>query len=114
MMINLYAETTKALKEHNLTWDDVLWIGMNEYFDEKLDRVEIPKADFIELAKNKNYNNGWGTAEINSSLVIVGDNWWLERGEYDGSEWWDYKKMPVKPTTQIKEINIDNWWIRKE
>jgi hypothetical protein len=21
----------------------------------------------------------------------------LERGEYDGSEWWEYKELPVKP-----------------
>lgn len=109
MMINLYTETTEALEEQKLTWDDVLWIGMRyEYFNEESDRVEIPKEVFIEQSKNTNYNNGYGRAEINLSLIIVGDNWWLERGEYDGSEWWDYKKMPVKPSTQVKEINLDN------
>lgn len=108
-MINLYTETTESLEEQKLTWDDVLWIGMRyEYFNEESDRVEIPKEIFIEQAKNTNYNNGYGRAEINLSLIIVGDNWWLERNEYDGSEWWVYKKMPIKPVTQVKEINLDN------
>ena len=113
MMINLYTETTEALKEKKLTWDNVLWIGMKrKYFDEESDRVEIPKEVFIEQAKNTNYDNGYGRAEINLSLIIVGDNWWLEREQYDGSEWWAYKKMPIKPTTQAEEINIysDFYW----
>ena len=29
--------------------------------------------------------------------MVVGNNWWLERHEYDGSEWWEYKQFPVKP-----------------
>ena len=29
--------------------------------------------------------------------VAVGDNWWLERAEYDGSEWWEFKTIPKEP-----------------
>ncbi len=39
------------------------------------------------------YNNGYGSQEL-SGLVWFNDNSWLERGEYDGSEWWAYKEYP--------------------
>lgn len=28
---------------------------------------------------------------------MAGDDWWLERAEYDGSEWWKFKTLPVEP-----------------
>ena len=31
---------------------------------------------------------------------IVGDNWWLERDEYDGAEGWEFKVMPIKPNSK--------------
>ena len=30
--------------------------------------------------------------EVAEDLVVVGDNWWIERHEYDGNEWWEYKE----------------------
>lgn len=27
-------------------------------------------------------------------------DWWLERAEYDGAEWWDYMTYPTKPLEQ--------------
>jgi hypothetical protein len=44
-----------------------------------------------------NYDDGFGGNEIPLSLVVVGDDWWLERGEYDGSEWWEFKRLPPAP-----------------
>jgi hypothetical protein len=29
-------------------------------------------------------------------IIVVGKDWWLERHEYDGSEWWEFKTMPDK------------------
>ena len=52
---------------------------------------------FKESAKNIYYDSGYGSNEIPMNLVIVGDNWWLERAEYDGSEWWEFKTLPIKP-----------------
>lgn len=42
-----------------------------------------------------NYDDGYGGQEIDSSLVIVGDDWWLERAEYDGAGWFEFKKQPI-------------------
>ena len=41
-----------------------------------------------------NSDSGYGSAEIREDLVIVGKDWWLERDEYDGSEWWAFHTMP--------------------
>ena len=50
--------------------------------------------NFEELAKKINYDNGYGGHEIDLSLVVVGDDWWLERAEYDGLEWFAFKQQP--------------------
>jgi len=43
------------------------------------------------------YDSGYGATKVAKDLVIVGEDWWLERCEYNGSEWWEFKTLPVKP-----------------
>lgn len=92
-MINLFAETTAVLKQHGKTWDDVVWVGTSDFF--------IPTAEFIKMIADIEYDNSYGNAEVNERLLIVGDTWWLERAEYDGSEWWEFKQQPVRPNCWI-------------
>lgn len=49
---------------------------------------------FVELASGYDYDGGYGHAYVNQHLMIVGDDWWLERLEYDGSEGWEFKTIP--------------------
>ena len=60
----------------------------------------IMQKCFIESIANIGYDNSYGAPEIAVDLVIVGDNWWLTRGEYDGSEWWDFHTIPILPAGQ--------------
>ena len=82
-------ETLKVLKSENKNPSDVLWCGSENFgwftFDE-----------FIKIAP-KRYDSGFGGQEIAKDLLIVGDTWWMERHEYDGSEWWEFKTIPTKP-----------------
>lgn len=96
-MKNLWEETIETLKNYSLTWDDVDAVILEN------DDVVIPKVNFEEVARKTNYDNGFGCAEIRSDLVIVGWNWWLERAEYDGSEWWELKIKPFIPS-EVKEV----------
>lgn len=89
-MINLLKETIEKLGEYGKTLSDVEWIGTHE--------TVIPLAFFVELA-NANYSNGYGLPQVREDLMVVGEGWWLERAEYDGSEWWEYKTMPTRPKT---------------
>lgn len=95
-MKNLWEETINKLESYSLTWDDV---------DEVILEGDcvIRKENFEEVARRTNYDNGFGLAEIPSNLKILGWNWWLERAEYDGSEWWELKTMPIIPN-EIGEI----------
>ena len=47
------------------------------------------------------YDNGYGILEL-SGLVWFDDNSWLERREYGGSEWWEYKQYPEIPEECLK------------
>lgn len=88
-MTNLYYETLDELAHNGLTSYDVLWVG-------SLDgKYAISFEKFAEIA-NIEYDAGYGAQEIAVDLVVVGQSWWLERQEYDGSEWWEFKEIPFK------------------
>lgn len=40
------------------------------------------------------YDNGYGGQVLFGRVWLTNDVW-LERGEYDGSEWWNIKKLPT-------------------
>ena len=86
-MANLLEETKEILERHSKTFDDILFVG------DKSDHSKMTVKEFLEHA-NVEYKNGYGIEEINTDLILVGKDFWLERGTYDGSEWWEYKSMP--------------------
>lgn len=102
-MANLYLETKEKLEELDFTWDSIKYISVKDSDwkdDAKLYEIKID--DFIKFAKSYNYDEGFGGAEVNKTLRIVFyDDSFLERGEYDGSEWWEYKKLE-KPIEMYK------------
>ena len=96
-MENLLEETKEKLAVCHKTPKDVLWVGSSDG-SEAITWEEFEKmADF-------DYDDGYGAAEIRMDLVVVGKDWWLERYEYDGSEWWVYKEQP-KLLKLHKELN---------
>ena len=42
------------------------------------------------------YGNDYGSQEL-FGTVWLPDGVWFERGEYDGSEWWDWRAYPAIP-----------------
>ena len=85
--MNLLNETRDILLSNNKTFDDVIFIG------DRTTHTKMTVKDLLEHA-NVEYNGGYGIEEINTKLILVGKDFWLERHEYDGSEWWEYKSMP--------------------
>lgn len=43
------------------------------------------------------YDDGYGGQEL-FGTVWFKDNTWAERGEYDGSEWWEIHSLPDIPS----------------
>lgn len=97
-MTNLWQETIDALKRHGKTWADVCFVCGDQY--------EV--TNFETIARNTNYDDGFGGQEIAKDLKVVGDNFWLERHEYDGSEWWEYKELPERPIDKKAVLHLDN------
>ena len=91
-MTNLKDSTIRAITKHGKTLDDIKWVGCAAY--------KIPIDKFWGMA-DREFDAGYGGTEVAEDLVVVGDNWWLERGEYDGSEWWEYKEKPKEPEMLI-------------
>lgn len=92
---NLWNETINILEQFSKTFDDVYWIGGDDF--------TISKEQFKELA-NTHYYAGFGSPKVATDLKVVGKDWWLERHEYDGSEWWEFKVLPIKPKEK-KKVN---------
>ena len=94
MEINFQDETIKKIISLGYNPDDIAWIGTSE---------ECFSIDNFFNVINFNYNNGYGWNEIRSDLKIVFTDYsWLERSEYDGSEWWSYKSCPRMPDTMCE------------
>ena len=105
-MINLLDETVQDLIQNGKTEADVIWCGSNKfgYFS----------WDVFKKLANKEYDDGYGSPKVCEDLLVVGNDWWLERYEYDGAEKWVYKSMPKKPEKENipKEVVDDSFmWV---
>lgn len=45
---------------------------------------------------NFEYDSGYGSQYLGGTLWFS-DGTWADRGEYDGSEWWEYHELPEIP-----------------
>lgn len=61
-------------------------------------KVGYSKKDYNKFLKDINfiYDSGYGGQEL-EGYIWYNDNTWSERGEYDGSEWWEYKIVQEIP-----------------
>lgn len=82
--------------------------------DEKISRTlkvgytEEEYEAFLE-SLNFKYDSGYGGQEVYGTIWYVGSTW-SSRGEYDGSEWWEYNTCPKIPKELLKlgEQNATN------
>ena len=94
MYETLYEETVKVLKENGKEPSDVKFVCAFPF---------ITDWEHFRINSNFHYDSGYGSTEINMQLKIVGDNWYLRRQDYDGSEWWEFEQMPTSNYFQIAE-----------
>lgn len=98
--MNLLTETIEDIKESGHSIKDVHFIGSKD------GKYSITWQEFEQLADIE-YDNGYGAPEVATDLIIqFTDRSYLQRNEYDGSEWWSYPKpLPLlssgKPFTKL-------------
>ena len=104
MTVNLLKETIEVLRKYGKTENDVKWVGSKD------GEYAISWEEFEKIA-NVEYDNGYGAAKVALDLVVVGDDWWLERYEYDGAECWDYKEKPkMKNDAKRFSVIVGDLW----
>lgn len=103
-MDNLLQETIEILNTNNLKLSDIDYISNYENGN----YLEWSVEQFIKEANEINYDGGYGITKICTTLKIIGKDWWLERNEYDGAEWWEFKKFPNKPN--LKGTGNISFW----
>ena len=104
MMTNLLKETIEIIERNERYESDVLWVGRG-FDDFSKQKYKSTWEDFKSKA-DFNYDSGFGGNEIPTDLIVVGNDFWLERHEYDGSEWWEFKTMPKEPE-ETMELSLD-------
>ena len=89
-MRNFLEETIEDLKLNGKTPEDVLWVGSGEncFSWQHFEKI----ANFIY--------DGLSGITINEDLLIVGQDWWIERHQCGMCEWWEFKTLPSKQENQ--------------
>ena len=108
-LINKCDECWKSLEDI-----DYWWVWYEDEYRHTDDNICIFNSDSIEIMKKflednySNYDDWYWWQELYGEIVFK-DRTWLERWEYDWSEWREYKKCPErrlsKDEARIKEIN---------
>lgn len=108
MSTNLLDETLEYLEEYGKTLDDVLYIQGDDF--------EITKENFVSVATYTDYDSSYGAQHVPKDLVLVGEDWWIERYEYDGAEWWIFKSIPARKQymKNITNLHKGMWDTLKE
>lgn len=107
--MNLLYETLDILKEHGKTPAMVEFVSVvaeGSWWDRQIEGW-ISWGQFEAIA-NFSYDPGYGGVEIDPLVRVVGVDWWLERHEYDGAEWWEFKTLPRKPEIRVSEATEKN------
>jgi hypothetical protein len=57
------------------------------------------------------YDSGYGSQHLYGTIWFC-DGTWCSRGEYDGSEWWEYNECPEIPSElnridKVREIKLN-------
>jgi hypothetical protein len=84
-------------KEHTVLCAEITLKKGSDWAEIKLKvgHTEKEYEDFLK-ALDYEYDSGYGGQELSGCVWLEGGAW-LERGEYDGSEWWEYKSTPQIP-----------------
>ena len=91
-------ETIREIKDNGKDETDILSVSNGEGW--------ITWDQFKEIA-NFCYDRGFGGHYISLKLIVKGSDWWLERHEYDGSEWWEFKTLPSEVLPHVTKPTIN-------
>ena len=89
--MNLKQETIRVIKNSGHSISDVAAALIHT--DEYSDIVDVWE-DVSDIPESFDYDQGSGGQEVFGDILFK-DGTWLSRGEYNGSEWWEFNKPPT-------------------
>ena len=92
--MNLKEETLEVLDIHGKRKEDIKYVRGDEF--------QINLEQFWTLADTE--YDPYGAPEIATDLMLIGEDFWMERSEYEGSELWDFHTMPDTTGLPIRKI----------
>lgn len=95
---NFLEETLEALREYDKTPTDIHWIGT-------LNGNAVMSWPMFKEHADFEYNDDF--RGVNSQLVIVGGDWWMER-DYDDNlgDSWAFRTMPKMDGKVVGIFNL--------
>ena len=66
------------------------------YIKLKVNHTPIELESFKQQMSTIDYDPGYGRQYLRGTIWLMNGTW-LERGEYDGSEWWRHLECPSIP-----------------
>ena len=102
--MNMYEEIVSKLDRCGYSVSDIAAITCDD--------GDVNINTFLELAKDEDYDEGYGGAQVASDLVILlKDGHWFERREYDGAEWWQLCSTPKAKGDAFGDIqSLSSYW----
>lgn len=92
--------------------DRVLWATISyDYYEDKDNaakailkstRTVEDEINFIRILQGIDYDDGFGLQQLFGTIVFK-DGTWMERREYDGSEWWEHYRIPTEPIWELED-----------
>lgn len=101
IMDNAKREFISHIGSKDVLCVNILWV--NSADSDKSSKFILPLGysgkDFSNflIALSFNYDDGYGGQELFGTIWYK-DGSWSSRGEYDGSEWWNYNICPKIPS----------------
>ena len=95
MSLNLLVETVHDIEKMGKSIADVDWVGAESF-------GWFTWYEFAPIAEATNYDSGFGSQKIASDLIVhFTDGQYMDRGEYDGREWWQCHPPISRPAEHV-------------
>ncbi len=91
----LYKLGKNKITGANISFGDH-WYDNDNFKDDRFVLKPLhSKEDYDNFLKflDREYDNGYGSQDL-FGIVLCEDGVWMQRNQYDGSEWWEVMKYP--------------------
>ena len=97
--MNLLQETLEAMASMGKNPNHVAWVGSPVF-------GWFTWVDFSNVA-DVDYDPGYGAQAVAKDLIVMfTDGQYMDRGEYDGSEWWNVHPPITQPPNYCKPQRV--------